>query len=242
MFSNTQEKGPPKIVNNAPQIRRRNGFFPKCATLVPESFRSPRSQVAECAFTAHRGALLLLTLLFLSPQPAHPILLPQHPPRWVQYRGTPGQMRAGARTALHSHRPGGGVSRLRFSEHDLAVIARYDATATDQRRRFPMPKPPPPAGKRFSHTNDARHATSPNIVRRHMALRNFGARPYWRHPEESPPEDRNRLSRRLRPIITHRIERQNTTTQTRRQSSQNGEIVLVGWRLACILSPPFPKP
>ena len=32
-----------------------------------------------------------------------------------------------------------------------------------------------PAGKRFSHTNDTRHVTSPNKVRRHMVPWNLGA-------------------------------------------------------------------
>ena len=89
------------------KIVTENGFFPKkCATSVPGSFRSPRSQ-ANFAFTAHRGALHLLTFLVLSPQPAKPMLLPQHSSRWVKYRGTPGQIKAGAgaRAALHSHRP-----------------------------------------------------------------------------------------------------------------------------------------
>jgi len=155
-----------------------NGPFPKCATSVLESFPNPSLPSQNLPLQRTRGALHLPTLLFLSPQPTHPILLPLDSSRWVQYRGTPGQMRAGARTALHSHRPRG----LSLGSDSLSTVSRSSYGMTPRQRaknrRFPMPKPPSPTGKRFSHTNDARHATSPNRVRRHMMPHNSGARPY----------------------------------------------------------------
>ena len=72
----------------------------------------------------------------------------------------------------------GGSSRLRFSEHNLAVIMRYGATITYQNRRFPMPKPSSPTGKLCSHTNDARYIISPNRVWRQLTPRNHGTRSY----------------------------------------------------------------
>ena len=60
-----QQNNSGKCVTNSSQQKC---FFPKCATSVPESFRSPRSQ-AKSTFTAHRGALHLLTLLFYRHSP-----------------------------------------------------------------------------------------------------------------------------------------------------------------------------
>ena len=154
-----------------------NGGFPKCVMTVPESFRSPRSQ-AKFIFTAHRGALNLLALLFYRRNP--PTLLCSHS---IHLGGSniavlQAKMRAGARTALHSHRPRG----LSLGSDSLSTVSRSSYGMTPRQRaknrRFPMPKPPSPTGKRFSHTNDARHATSPNRVRRHMMPHNSGARPY----------------------------------------------------------------
>ena len=88
---------------------------------------------------------------------------------------------------------------------------------TDQNRRIPVPKPPSPTGNRFSHIDDPRNVTAERSPTSHDVTE------FWRpahttSPEESPPEDRNRLSR-LRPI-THRIERQNTQSHKQADDSQ----------------------
>ena len=99
MFSNTQEKGTPKTVSDrkpqpgrtrrdyhktrttkvtcyskiTPEMRHNlaaeNGLFPKCATSMLKSFPNPSPSSKKSPLQRTRGALHLLTLLFLSPHP-----------------------------------------------------------------------------------------------------------------------------------------------------------------------------